>query len=202
MAPRLPLPILTERLLLRDFRAEDEAAIHAYASDPEVTRHMFFPPRTEAETHEYLSRILGTQRERPRLTWELAVVQRGQDRPIGACDLTLESGQDADLGYILAREAWGQGLATELATALAQAGFEHLGLERIFAICEVSHTASARVLMKAGLRRAGTLERYREAKGRWWDMDLYELQRDAWLAGHTLPALITDEPAEADHDTH
>jgi RimJ/RimL family protein N-acetyltransferase len=180
MPPELTLPLTTARLLLRDFRPEDEAAIHAYASDPAVVRLMFFPPRTEAETREYLERMLATQRERPRMTWELAVVRPGQDRPIGACDLTLVDERAADLGYILGREVWGQGLATEIARALVAAGFEQLALERIFAICEVSHTASARVLEKAGLHYVRTLERYRQAKGRWWDMKLYEILRADW----------------------
>lgn len=47
---RLQLPIRTTRLTLRDFLPSDFAAVHAYASDPVVTRYMFFGPRTEAET--------------------------------------------------------------------------------------------------------------------------------------------------------
>jgi [ribosomal protein S5]-alanine N-acetyltransferase len=184
MVGRLRLPLATPRLLLRDFRIDDVDAIHAYASDPEVTRYMFYGPRTDAETREYLAWLLKTQEQQPRMTWELAVVRRGQDRPIGACDLTLESERVADLGYILGREAWGQGLGTEVATVLVRAGFEQLGLERIFAICDVDNVASARVLEKAGLVRTRTLERHREAKGRWWDMHLYEIVRGDWEAEH------------------
>ena len=182
MAARLSLPLTTARLVLRDFRPGDEAAIHAFSSDPEVTEHMFFGPRTEGESRWYLQRMLESQREGPRMTWELAVLLRGQDWPIGACDLTLVNEREADLGYLLGREAWGQGFATELARALVSAGFEQLGLERIFAICEVTHTASAHVLEKAGLRYVHTLAQYREAKGRAWDMYLYEIVRRDWEA--------------------
>src|SRR5436190_18081863 len=145
MDRRLSLPLLTERLILRDFQMDDEAAIHAYASDPEVTRHMFYGPRTEADTREYLGWVLETQRTSPRMTWELAIVRQGQEQPIGGCGLTLQSEHQADLGYILSREAWGQGYATEVARALVEAGFEQLGLERIVATCEVTNTASAHV---------------------------------------------------------
>jgi [ribosomal protein S5]-alanine N-acetyltransferase len=181
MVHSLVLPLSTSRLVLRDFRADDGDAVYAYASDPDVTQFMFYGPRTRAETHQYLSQILATQNQTPRMTWELAIVLQGQDRPIGACDLTLENEREGDLGYILGRETWGHGFATEVATALVEAGFEHLGLARIFAICDIKHTASARVLEKAGLTRKAVLEQYREAKGRWWDMYLYDLKRSDWV---------------------
>src|SRR5215468_6729581 len=108
----LSLPIHTPRLILRDLRASDFDAVFAYASDPEVTRFMFYGPRDQAETHDYLQGMLQSQTEVPRLTWEVAVVRIADGRLIGACDLTLEDVLAADLGYILAREAWGQGYAT------------------------------------------------------------------------------------------
>lgn len=183
MRHRLTLPIGTERLLLRDFRSDDYEAIYAYASDSEVARQMFYGPRDEADTRGYLARMLGSQEERPRMTWELAVVDRAQDRLVGACDLTLDDEREADLGYILGREAWGRGYATEAARAMVRAGFEQLELERIYGICEVSHAASSRVLEKAGLRWVRTAPQYYEAKGRWWDMHVYEILRADWAEG-------------------
>ena len=109
MVHGLVLPLRTSRLVLRDFRADDRDAVYAYAADPEVTRYMFYGPRTKAATEHYLSHLLATQTEIPRMTWELAIVLQGQDRPIGACDLTLENEREGDLGYILARETGGTG---------------------------------------------------------------------------------------------
>lgn len=177
----LSLPIHTLRLTLRDFRASDFDAVFAYASDPEVTRFMFYGPRDQEETHDYLQRMLQSQTQTPRLTWELAVVRRGDGRLIGACDLTMEQALEADLGYILARDAWGQGYATEIAGALLGVGFEQLGLQRIFAICDINHLASVRVLEKAGLRRETTLYGYKEAKGRSWDVHRYAIIHNEWM---------------------
>jgi len=167
-------------LLLRDFVAADFGAIHAYSSDPEVTRFMFFGPRDEADSRDYLQRMFESQIQEPRLTWELAIVHRSDDRLIGACDLTLEDEREGDLGYMLARDAWGQGYATEAARATVDAGFEQLGLERIFATCDVDNAASAHVLEKAGLRCEALLESHKEAKGRWWDSYLYAIVRSEW----------------------
>jgi RimJ/RimL family protein N-acetyltransferase len=167
---------------LRDFLPTDLQAIHAYASDPEVTRFMFYGPRDEADSTADLQRMLQSQGERPRRTWELAVTRRADDRLIGACDVTLENTHEGDLGYIFAREVWGQGYASEAARAMVDAGFAQLQLERMFATCAVEHGASARVLEKAGLRRRMVLHRHKEAKGRWWDMWLYDLTRADWQA--------------------
>ena len=180
MTPHLDLPLHTSRLCLRDFLLADLPAIHAYASDPEVTRFMFYGPRGDADTMAYLQRMLQSQVERPRRTWELAVIRRVNDRLIGACDVTLESAHEGDVGYIFARDAWGQGYASEAARAMVDAGFAQLRLERVFATCAVEHGASARVLEKAGLRRRTVLHRRKEAKGRWWDMWLYDLTRADW----------------------
>jgi ribosomal-protein-alanine N-acetyltransferase len=191
--PALHLPIETERLVLRDFVGEDWEAVYAYAADPEVVRYLWWGPRSAWETRAYLAHMLVAQRRQPRLLCELAMVRRADNRLIGACDLTLggagegEMGtlaaDEADLGYVLGRDAWGQGYATEAALALVTAGFTHLGLRRIVATCDPENVASAHVLEKAGLRRVAYLPRHQQAKGRWWDALLYELTATAWRDG-------------------
>ena len=185
MSNRLTLPIETERLWLRDFVEADFAAVHAYASDEEVTRYMFYPPRAEIDTRNYIRRMIQSQMETPRTIWEVAIVRKSDNQLIGACDLTIEREDDGDLGYILAREAWGYGYASEVAKALVLAGFNELKLQRIYAICDVNNQASIRVLEKAGLKREALLENYKEAKGRWWNVYFYALSRADWLLQNT-----------------
>jgi ribosomal-protein-alanine N-acetyltransferase len=72
--PAIILPLRTPRLTLRDFVPDDFDAIHGYASDPDVTRFMFHGVRSEADTRDYLDRMIASQQQNPRLTWELAVV--------------------------------------------------------------------------------------------------------------------------------
>jgi [ribosomal protein S5]-alanine N-acetyltransferase len=179
----LSIPLRTARLTLRDFAPSDFDAIHAYASDPEVTRYMFYGPRTVADTHAYLERMLASQREEPRLIWELGAVVTADDRLVGACDLTLDSPQEADLGFIFSQEVWGMGYATEAARLLVCVGFEQLGLNRIFSTCDVANAASARVLEKAGLQREATLEQHKYARGQWWTSFLYAVRREHWSPG-------------------
>lgn len=176
----ITIPIHTARLTLRDFVASDFDAIHAYASDAAVTRFMFYGPRSTADTQAYLDLMLASQREVPRLIWELGVVVSAENCLIGACDLTVENTNEADLGFVFGRDAWGRGYATEAAQALVRAAFEELGVTRVFATCDIANTASARVLEKAGLRCEATLERHKHARDRWWTSFLYALRRDEW----------------------
>jgi RimJ/RimL family protein N-acetyltransferase len=124
--------------------------------------------------------MLASQREEPRSIWELGAVLMADDRLVGACDLTLENAQEADLGFIFSHDVWGMGYATEAAQALVRAGFEQLGLSRISSTCDVANGASARVLEKAGLHREATLEQHKYARGRWWTSFLYAVRREDW----------------------
>jgi RimJ/RimL family protein N-acetyltransferase/ubiquinone/menaquinone biosynthesis C-methylase UbiE len=189
----ITLPIETERQILRDFVAEDFDALHAITSDPEVMRFMFHGARTAERQRAMLDEVIVSQREAPRRRYELAVVRRADGRLLGSVDLTPDEPGVADLGYLLGREAWGQGYATEAARTMVAAGFDQLGLHRIFATCDVNHTASARVLEKAGLRRDGVLRGHTFASGRWWDSYLYAVLEDEWRTrGDELPRLYTE----------
>lgn len=148
---------------------------------------MFYGPRTEAETRDYLDRMVASQGEVPRVVWELGVLRTDDHRLIGTCDLTLDKPDEADLGFIFSRDAWGRGYATEAAKAIVEAGFEQLGLTRIVATCAVANTASAHVLEKTGLQREATLEDHRFAKGVWWTSFLYAIRRDRWLQNRIHP---------------
>ena len=99
----LRLPLHTPRLTLRDLARSDFDAIHAYASDPDVTRFMFHGVRTPDDTREYLDRMMASQRSEPRLIWELGVVVTSTGSLVGACDLTSENGREGDLGFIFSR---------------------------------------------------------------------------------------------------
>jgi RimJ/RimL family protein N-acetyltransferase len=184
----LRLPIVTPRLELRDFTRADLAAIHVFSSDPRVTRYLFFGPRDLDTTAEYLEDLIASQAERPRTRFELAVTQSASATLIGACDLSLIESGTIDLGYMLGVPHWGQGYATELALALADAAFRDLHAERVISTVDVNNQASIRVLEKIGMRWEAVYRRHRRAKNRWWDCHLYTLPRTVWDAARERTA--------------
>ena len=178
----MTLPLRTARLNLREFAISDFRAVHAYSSDPRVTRYLFFGPRDEDSTADYLDGLLASQLERPRTRFELAVEEIASGRVIGACDLSFIERNVVDLGYMLGLENWGKGYATEIALALVGAAFFDLHADRVISTVDINNGASIRVLEKIGMRWEAVFRKHRRAKNRWWDCHLFVLPREVWEA--------------------
>lgn len=182
------LPLLTERLELRDFREGDVGAVQAWAGDPEVVRFMGWGPNTVEQTREFLQRKLAERTGQPRRTWDLAVANRDTGRVIGSVGLRLDEAlQQAALGYCYDQDAWGHGFATEAAREMLRFGFEELGLHRIHASVDTRNGASIRVLDKIGMRQEGRLREHILQRGGWRDSYLYAILRREWLEGRGAP---------------
>lgn len=179
-----PLPSPTARLRFRPFRPDDFAAVHAYASSPEVTRYTSFGPNTEAETRGFLERAVVAATTTPRTNWTFAIEHAESGALAGGCGLDLvepgPGGPSFSLGYVLAREWWGQGCATEAAAALAGFAFEALGAKRVSALVFAGNDASERVLRKAGFTLESEEPRGFCKRGTWHDVRNYGLTREAW----------------------
>lgn len=180
--PALSLPLATPRLALREFGADDLEAMLGYGSNPRVTRHMLFAPDTPLAARRHLAAVLRQQADPRRRAWELAVTRRADGQVVGACDLSLLPGHEADLGYVLAEEHWGQGYGTELLQALVAAAFTELGRRRVQCTIAPRNARSIRVAEKAGLQWQATLRDHARTRGRSWDVELYALTREEWQA--------------------
>lgn len=177
-------PIETERLLLREFRADDESHIHEYASDPEVASLMIWGPNAPEATHEFLERMLKAQERWPRPDVELAIELKSERRVIGAVGLRIkdERNRTADIGYVLNRNDWRHGYMTEAARAILGVAFGDLNLHRVWATCHIRNRASYRVMEKLGMRREAHFRKNAFEKNEWRDSYLYAILADEWLA--------------------
>ena len=175
-------PITTARLCLREFRATDEADIHAYASDPEVVRYASWGPNTPEETRAVLDTWLAEQRRWPRSSVTLAIELVEEQRLVGGIRLEERDAvhRAADFGYTLDRAYWNRGIATEAARGLLDTAFRTLGYHRVWATCDTRNHASRRVLEKLGLRREGELRQDTIRRGAWTDTYLYAILKDEW----------------------
>ena len=80
----------------------------------------------------------------------------------------------ATLGYWVAAEFRGRGLATRAVAAVAELAFGELGLHRLEAATLVDNVASQRVLEKNGFARIGLAPRYLHIAGAWRDHLLFQ----------------------------
>ncbi|MCC8075557.1 MAG: GNAT family N-acetyltransferase [Clostridiales bacterium] len=152
-------PLQTERLLLRRFRPEDaQAMFDNWASDPEVTKFLTWPPYQSVEdVRRYLTNLAGEYRKEDRYTWAIVLRELGQ--PVGSIsvahqDLRVNS---VEVGYCVGRAWWGQGIMTEAFSAVLDFLFDRVGVNRVTAQHDPENPASGRVMAKCGLRKEGVL---------------------------------------------
>jgi RimJ/RimL family protein N-acetyltransferase len=143
----------TPRLLLRRWRQRDRAPFASMNSDPEVMR--YFPaPETRARSDTAIDRWNAQLAERGWSNW--AVERRDTASFIGFIGLTmprrvLPFTPCIEVGWRLRRDAWGQGFATEGASACLRLGFERLGLDEIVSFAACVNARSIAVMERIGL---------------------------------------------------
>jgi RimJ/RimL family protein N-acetyltransferase len=157
-----PETFLTERLLLRRPRAEDAEAIFArYACDPEVTRYLSWRTHRQlSDTRAYLAWCDFEWTRWPAGPFMIFTREPGGSL-IGGTGLAFRSATEASTGYVLARDAWGKGYATECLRAMIELA-RGLGVRRLESVCHLEHRASAHVMEKCGMRREGVLGEHTE----------------------------------------
>ena len=171
----------TPRLLLRRLCMEDAGDIFAYASDPPITRFVFWEPhRTLDDTRQYLQRTLRGYADGNPPAW--GIQHLGDGAIIGSCAFHEVSAMHArgEIGYALARKYWGQGLITEAVRAMIDYGFNTLGLNRIEARCDIENAASARVMEKSGMKFEGVLRQNIILHSRPRDARIHAILREEW----------------------
>lgn len=170
--------IETPRLRLRPWRDDDRAALAALNADPEVGGWLA-GPFTREESDGQIESFERHQREHGFTFWALA--ERESDRVIGLCGLRYVNGSDVEIGWRLARSAWGQGYVTEAASACLSEAWR-LDLPRVVAITAVSNKRSRAVMERIGMS-------YRQGA----DFDHERLTPDHPLSRHVLYTI--DRPA-------
>jgi len=142
--------LLTRRMELRSFCMEDLDDFHALCSQKEVMIPAGFSVTTSMEE----SRETLEQYSRYSTMW--AVCRQDNGKLIGLAYLdgdplrSLSMNEARMIGYLLSKDCWGQGLATELSEEILRYGFEELGLLVISAGYLPNNPASGRVLQKLG----------------------------------------------------
>ena len=135
-------------------------AAGARHNDPDVTRYVGWPQhRSVEDTRRF---IQFTQAEWQRAPAGVYLISsRATGALLGSTGLGFETASRASTGYVLAKDAWGHGYATEALLAMVDLA-RQLGVVRLYAICHPEHAASIRVLDKSGFTREGIWRRHSE----------------------------------------
>ena len=170
----MPLPLRTERLVIRPYGEDDATGLHEVFGSPEVMKWTPSPPSKDlAETAERLERTMAfTARQPPGMgLWALELKDISDF--LGQVGLFPVEGKgpEVEVAYELAPRAWGHGYATEAVRALVDYGFGELGLRRIVALILPDNARSRNVASKCGL--------VLEGPGRFYGLDLVVYAREA-----------------------
>ena len=147
----------THRLILRRYRIEDaEDMFSNWASDPEVTRFLTWPPHTSIDVTRYvLNDWISRYEDGGFFNWAIEWKETGS--VIGNIAVTVlhEETEAAELGYCMSRAFWGRGIMPEALRAVMDYLFDTAGLNRIEASHDVNNPKSGRAMEKAGLKLEG-----------------------------------------------
>jgi len=167
----------TERLILRMFRQEDLDAYAAMCADEEVMRYI--------GEGKAIDRV-GAWRQMAMMLGQWCLKGHGQfaleERATGvllgrAGYFEPEGWPGFELGWLLRRESWGKGYATEATRLLLRHAFEAMGRERVISLIRPANTRSIRVAERLGERLEGRTEIFG------LDALVYAIDRKAWRPG-------------------
>lgn len=147
----------TQRLRLRPLHRSDLDALAPIYLDPEVSRYLTTRPQTHEEVAGNLERMIEQARH-----WGIWAIELRDTRElVGRCGFyrfTVQGRGEPELAYLLRRDCWGKGLATEA----ARGALAHLQATyappRVVSTVRPEHAASRRVLEKVGFREVGSFE--------------------------------------------
>ena len=151
---KAPTLIQTPRLVLRKPTLVDANEVYArYSADPDVTRYLAWPRHTDIDQTRLFLTFSDAEWDR----WPAGpylIESRSGGQLLGGTGLAFEAPAIASTGYVLARDAWGQGYATEALRVIVGLVSE-LDVHRLYAICHAENLPSIHVLEKCGFHLEG-----------------------------------------------
>jgi RimJ/RimL family protein N-acetyltransferase len=149
--------LLTERLHLRPFRPGDFEAHAEICADPEVMRFIRAGALSRADAWWQLARYMGHWQIRGYGLW--AVVEQTTGRLVGHLGyLDPEGGHGFEMGWALARQAWGKGYAFEGTRAAVAHAFTEMDRGHIACVIRPDNARSIRLAGRLGARMEGEID--------------------------------------------
>jgi ribosomal-protein-alanine N-acetyltransferase len=164
LVPRRPsLPVETDRLRLRSIEQRDAERLFEIYGDADTMRFVGRTGRPVTDLQAARRAVEAIRRHEELHGFAMwALDEREGDGLVGVAGLAWVEGHgpEVEAAYVLRRDRWGRGYATEALRALLRIGHSELGLDRIVALAYPENDASRRVMEKAGMRADGTVEAY------------------------------------------
>lgn len=171
------LPTLaSDRLVMQKMTEADVDDMYAYTSDADLLAHLpLNVTPTRAEAQAAIRGFLDMYHARRVAPWGITIRESG--RHIGICGF--ESWNPvtdrAEIGFLVAREFWRQGYASEAARRVMRFGFEKMNLNRVEARVKPDNEPSRLLLRKLGMKYEGLMREHSWWRGEYHDLELYAI---------------------------
>lgn len=170
----------TERLIIRENKAEDLYKLHDLLCDKEVMYYMQFASNTLEDTKENLQLSINEQaRGQEREKYYFAIEEKGRLNYVGQIGFDIiiknSSGGICDLGYFIHKRYWGLGYTTEAAKAVIQYIFENFNIHKIETGCNKENKSSEKIMIKCGFRKEAEFLKHQWFVDKWSDRLVYGL---------------------------
>ncbi|MHC5010085.1 MAG: GNAT family N-acetyltransferase [Planctomycetota bacterium] len=153
----MPHVFRTERLVVRPWTLDDAEDAFEIYGDAEVMRYLHDPVPDVETQRKGIAALLTRVAAMPRGLGLWAIEERARGRVCGMALLKpLSDEGEVEVGWHLARRAWGRGFATEAGRGCLRHGFDVVGLDEIVAVVQPANGPSLRVVERLGMEPAGT----------------------------------------------
>lgn len=184
--PAIPA-LAGQRVALRELCPADLAELMAVNGDPEVTRFLPYATwSTPSDAQAWLERMDGLVASGTARQLVVTRLPLLPEQPVAVVIGTVllfrfdEGSNRLELGYVLGRAHWHQGLAQEALRLVLAHVFTVLGVRRVEAEVDPENLASNRLLLSLGFQQEGLLRSRWVAKGRTYSVKVYGLLAEEW----------------------
>lgn len=188
------IALQTERLLIRDHKAEDFEGLYRLLTDD---RAMHFlddlraHSRQDAEANLAVAMGEAKKPDSERECYFFAITLKDSSREADAADLYVGEigytvtarfprGKRVEMGYFILPEFWGKGIVTEAVGRVMAFAFEENGVWKIELGCNKGNEGSERVMIKSGMTKEGELADHTWLDQRLWNRVLYRMLKSEW----------------------
>lgn len=172
----------TERLILRRFTMDDADAMYAnWASNPDVTKYLSWPPHASVEESRKVLEDWIANYERPDY-YQWAIELRTLGDPVGSISVVslVDRIGCVEIGYCIGRQWWNRGIVGEALGAIIDFFFDWTEAQRVWAKYDTRNPYSGRVMAHCGMTHEGTMRRAALCNAGVGDLGLYSILRNEW----------------------
>lgn len=172
-----PFPQLeTKKLFLREINHSDAKGLVAFLSDDEVVKNTDLTTQsTIHDSEKFIVHLKKSCKKKKSIWWGITTKDRNVIIGIVGFPYWIKKQFRAEVGAVLSKRYWSQGIMTEAVDAIIRFGFNEMELNRMEATLMLHNISSMKFLKKLGFQEEGILRECRFFKGQFHDVTIVSL---------------------------